>query len=75
MTEKFSLKGFLIDLDGVLTAGDYVVQLAFDAVEERRRREIQFRVITNTTIRDRFRFTEENLRRFRSANADLIPDW
>lgn len=52
MTSK-PIRGALIDVDGVLHIGDVPVPGAADALNELRREDIPFRLLTNTTMRTR----------------------
>lgn len=47
------IKGFLIDIDGVLAVGGYPVQGAAEALELLKERGYQFRCVSNTTQRSR----------------------
>ena len=44
-----SIKGFLIDLDGVLYVGDTAIEGARDAIEFLRKRKYRYRFVSNTT--------------------------
>ncbi len=44
-----NIKGFLIDLDGVLYVGDTAIEGALDAIEFLRKRKYRYRFVSNTT--------------------------
>ena len=44
-----NIRGFLIDLDGVLYVGDREIQGAREAIEFLRKRKYMFRFVSNTT--------------------------
>jgi HAD superfamily hydrolase (TIGR01458 family) len=53
-----NIRGFLIDLDGVLYVGDQVINGARESIDLLRERKYTFRFVTNTTRKSRKTITE-----------------
>lgn len=65
-----NLRGFLIDLDGVVYSGGRPIPGAMEAIEWLKREGYQFRFVSNTTRRSRKSISE----RLHSMNIAIPPD-
>lgn len=67
-----SVRGLLLDVDGVLTSDGHALPGAIEAVRALRSRPIPFRLLTNSTVRSRRQLAERLLQRGFAIDADAI---